>query len=85
MTSFTRDVAVIGGCGHVGLPLGLAFADRGLDVVLHDIDPVAVDKVNARRMPFGEEGRGGIRVLTHDLPTFGGSPTACQVSGDHPH
>ena len=26
---FTSDVAVVGGCGHVGLPLAIAFADRG--------------------------------------------------------
>jgi UDP-N-acetyl-D-mannosaminuronic acid dehydrogenase len=56
MSAFTRDVAVVGGCGHVGLPLGLAFADRGLSVVLQDIDPVAVEKVNSGTMPFGEEG-----------------------------
>jgi UDP-N-acetyl-D-mannosaminuronic acid dehydrogenase len=56
MTAFSRDVAVIGGCGHVGLPLGLAFADRGLNVVLQDIDPAAVEKVNSGTMPFAEEG-----------------------------
>ncbi len=30
------DVLVLGGCGHVGLPLGLAFADAGLRVTLGD-------------------------------------------------
>ena len=25
--SFDYDIAIVGGCGHVGLPLGLAFAD----------------------------------------------------------
>ncbi len=30
--SFETDVLVIGGCGHVGLPLAIAFADRGADV-----------------------------------------------------
>ncbi len=50
------DVVIIGGCGHVGLPLGLAFADRGLRVVLHDINPDAVDDVNAGRLPFAEPG-----------------------------
>ena len=33
-----RDVVVVGGCGHVGLPLGLAFADRGLNVALFDLN-----------------------------------------------
>ena len=39
---FDLDVVVVGGCGHVGLPLAMAFADRGLQVGAYDIDPVAV-------------------------------------------
>ncbi|MFS8520979.1 MAG: nucleotide sugar dehydrogenase [Micromonosporaceae bacterium] len=53
---FTADVVIVGGCGRVGLPLGLAFASRGLSVVLYDLDQEAVEKVNAARMPFTEEG-----------------------------
>jgi len=53
---FDRDVAVVGGCGHVGLPLGLAFAQRGLKVVLYDLNEAAVDGVNAGRLPFEEAG-----------------------------
>lgn len=51
-----HHIAIFGGCGHVGLPLGLAFADRGRRVVLYDIDAAAVEQVNAGRMPFDEEG-----------------------------
>jgi len=54
--SFERDVVVVGGCGHVGLPLGLAFADRGLDVGLFDVNDAAVAGVMAGRMPFRETG-----------------------------
>ena len=54
--SFSNDVVIIGGCGHVGLPLGLACADRGLSVVLHDIDEAAVATVNRGVMPFQEAG-----------------------------
>ena len=50
------DLAIIGGCGHVGLPLGLAFADRGLRVELIDIDAHAVELVNGGRLPFTEPG-----------------------------
>jgi UDP-N-acetyl-D-mannosaminuronic acid dehydrogenase len=53
---FEHDVVVVGGCGHVGLPLGLAFADSGLDVVLFDTNAAVVDIVNAGSMPFGEIG-----------------------------
>jgi UDP-N-acetyl-D-mannosaminuronic acid dehydrogenase len=51
-----RDVVVIGGCGHVGLPLALAFADRGAKVGIYDVSQSAVDTVNAGRMPFAEPG-----------------------------
>jgi UDP-N-acetyl-D-mannosaminuronic acid dehydrogenase len=50
------DVAILGGCGRVGLPLGLAFAARGLRVGLVDLRADHVDLVNAARMPFSEPG-----------------------------
>jgi UDP-N-acetyl-D-mannosaminuronic acid dehydrogenase len=50
------DVVIVGGCGHVGLPLGLAFADRGLSVELVDIAPDAVATVNRGELPFSEPG-----------------------------
>jgi UDP-N-acetyl-D-mannosaminuronic acid dehydrogenase len=50
------DVAIVGGCGHVGLPLGLAFASRGLRVVLYDLDERSVAMVNEATMPFDEPG-----------------------------
>ena len=53
---FERDVAVVGGCGHVGLPLGLAFADRGLKVTLFDVNVDAIATVTEGRMPFLEKG-----------------------------
>lgn len=53
---FARDVVIIGGCGHVGLPLGIAFASRGLAVTLYDINAKAVDTVNSGRLPFKEDG-----------------------------
>ncbi|MEU4695292.1 nucleotide sugar dehydrogenase [Actinoplanes sp. NPDC023714] len=53
---FTRDVVIIGGCGRVGLPLGIALASRGQSVTLYDINETAVSTVNDARMPFDEEG-----------------------------
>ena len=52
----TVDVCVVGGCGRVGLPLGIALAARGRSVVLYDIDAAAVERVNSGVMPFAEEG-----------------------------
>jgi UDP-N-acetyl-D-mannosaminuronic acid dehydrogenase len=53
---FARDVVVIGGCGHVGLPLAIAFASRGLLVGIFDISESAVARVNSAKMPFAEPG-----------------------------
>jgi UDP-N-acetyl-D-mannosaminuronic acid dehydrogenase len=50
------DLVVIGGCGHVGLPLAIAFADRGARVAVYDVNETAVRIVNDGRMPFGEPG-----------------------------
>jgi UDP-N-acetyl-D-mannosaminuronic acid dehydrogenase len=63
---FDRDVVIVGGCGHVGLPLALAFADRGANVGIYDIGQASVDTVNAGRMPFAESGAGTVlhRVLS---------------------
>jgi UDP-N-acetyl-D-mannosaminuronic acid dehydrogenase len=51
-----RNVVVVGGCGHVGLPLALALADKGLQVTSYDINPSAVELVNGGTMPFDEPG-----------------------------
>ena len=61
-----RDVVVIGGCGHVGLPLALAFADRGARVGIYDVSQASVDMVNAGQMPFAEPGADEVlhRVLS---------------------
>ena len=50
------DICVIGGCGHVGLPLGIAFAQRGKSVVLFDRNAAVVDQVNGGCMPFMDAG-----------------------------
>jgi UDP-N-acetyl-D-mannosaminuronic acid dehydrogenase len=42
--------------GHVGLPLGLAFADKGLKVCLYDLDQKKADVVRQGTMPFIEYG-----------------------------
>ena len=53
---FDLDVVVVGGCGHVGLPLAIAFAERGLQVGIYDINPAAVEEVRSGIMPFDEPG-----------------------------
>jgi UDP-N-acetyl-D-mannosaminuronic acid dehydrogenase len=51
----TGPLAIVGGCGHVGLPLGLAFARKGYQVDLLDTNPQRVALVNSGQMPFHED------------------------------
>ena len=50
------DVCVVGGCGHVGLPLAIAFADKDLKVCIYDINKKALDKITNGKIPFIETG-----------------------------
>lgn len=62
---FTRDVCVVGGAGHVGLPLALTFADCGLRTVIYDMNDAVLQEIGQNRMPFMEEGASEVldRVL----------------------
>ena len=51
-----KPIVIMGGGGHVGLPLGIAFASRGLDVTLFDIDDATVEAINDGELPFREPG-----------------------------
>ena len=51
-----KKVAIIGGCGHVGLPLGIKLAIQGHNVSLIDINERAVSSVNSGKLPFMDEG-----------------------------
>jgi UDP-N-acetyl-D-mannosaminuronic acid dehydrogenase len=53
---FKHDVVVIGGGGHVGLPLAIALADRGASVAVYDVNAATVALVNDSVMPFAEPG-----------------------------
>jgi UDP-N-acetyl-D-mannosaminuronic acid dehydrogenase len=57
---FTHDVVVIGGGGHVGLPLAIALAEQGASVVVYDVSEEAVKLLNDAVLPFGEPGAGAI-------------------------
>ena len=50
------DVVVLGGAGHVGLPLSLVLADSGARVGIFDIDATKLERLMAGRMPFMERG-----------------------------
>lgn len=54
--AFTRDVVVIGGCGHVGLPLAIVLAQSGATVSIYDVSDAAVASVNSGKMLWRESG-----------------------------
>lgn len=55
MNKFNYEICIIGGGGHIGLPLGVAFANIGLQVVLLDINEEVLKKINSGVFPFKEE------------------------------
>jgi UDP-N-acetyl-D-mannosaminuronic acid dehydrogenase len=53
---FHHDVCVVGGAGHVGLPLALVFAECHLKVAIYDINAETLKKVGQGSFPFMEKG-----------------------------
>ncbi|HKC71218.1 MAG TPA: nucleotide sugar dehydrogenase, partial [Terriglobales bacterium] len=55
--SSTTKLVIVGGCGHVGLPLGIVLASKPqAQVMLLDTDAGKVECINSGRMPFLEAG-----------------------------
>ena len=50
-----RHISIIGGAGHVGLPLGLILSSKGFKVTLIDKHKENIKKINNGQMPFLEE------------------------------
>jgi UDP-N-acetyl-D-mannosaminuronic acid dehydrogenase len=53
-SKFSTDVCIVGGGGHVGLPLGLAFADKGLKVTLYDRNTAILETISQGKLPYVE-------------------------------
>jgi UDP-N-acetyl-D-mannosaminuronic acid dehydrogenase len=63
-----QRVAIIGGAGHVGLPLSLVLADHGFEVVIVDLDQSKLDSIAKGNFPFLE--KGGKELLDKCLTTY---------------
>jgi len=61
------SVCIVGGCGHVGLPLGIALARAGTRACLYDIDEGRVREVRGGHVGYRERGADG--ALTEALAT----------------
>ena len=73
------DVVVLGGGGHVGLPLSLVLAGSGARVGIFDRDAAVLARLGSGEMPFMEAGAD--RLLAEVLPTgrlaLGTDPAMC--------
>ncbi len=82
--TFVLDAVVIGGCGHVGLPLAIALATRGARVGIYDVSQAAVDTVNAGRLPFAEPGAAGpLRAARADGRLEASADPAIVATAEH--
>jgi len=61
------DLVVLGGGGHVGLPLSLVFARAGLRVGIYDTNERTLERIGHGEMPFRENGADPL--LAELLPT----------------
>ena len=55
-STFSYDIAVVGGAGHVGLPLAVVFASKGMRVLIYDINKAVLKSVRKGIFPFMEKG-----------------------------
>ena len=60
MNTGKTDVCVVGGCGHVGLPLAVLLAHKGMRVDVYDINKDNVERSSEGDIPFYEEGMDGL-------------------------
>jgi UDP-N-acetyl-D-mannosaminuronic acid dehydrogenase len=67
MTAQELDVVVLGGGGHVGLPLSLVLAGAGLRVGVYDTNQATLDRIAGGEMPFMETGADAL--LRELIPT----------------
>ena len=52
----TYDICIVGGAGHVGLPLALVFARAGQRVLIFDTNRAVMNTIKSGTMPFIEYG-----------------------------
>ncbi|THD64015.1 MAG: nucleotide sugar dehydrogenase [Bradyrhizobium sp.] len=80
----TADLTVVGGAGHVGIPLVLSFAAKGLSVNVNDLNLDNLAALKSGRLPFIEYG--AEQLLTGALRdkrlTFTSNPG--EISGSGP-
>jgi UDP-N-acetyl-D-mannosaminuronic acid dehydrogenase len=56
LRSTSQPICIVGGAGHVGLPLALTLANSGAHVCILDVDIETMELIQRGTMPFREEG-----------------------------
>ena len=91
MNSFTKppvvsdrapvDICVVGGAGHIGLPLAVVLASKGQRVLIYDINQEALAMISQGNMPFMERDAEPLlkQVLANSALSFTSDPA--KVSG----
>lgn len=51
-----NKISIVGGLGHVGLPLAFSLAQKKYDVTSIDIDKKKIEQIKKKRLPFKEKG-----------------------------
>ena len=79
----TADITVVGGAGHVGIPLVLAFAKAGMTVNVNDLNETVLATLRAGKLPFIEHGAAPLlsKALADNRLIFTSSPSAIGKSG----
>ncbi|MEI9804213.1 MAG: nucleotide sugar dehydrogenase [Pseudolabrys sp.] len=77
------DLTVVGGGGHVGIPLVLAFAEAGLTVNVNDLNVEVLASLRAGKLPFIEHGAAPLlsKALAINRLIFTSSASAISQSG----
>lgn len=82
-SALTADLTVVGGAGHVGIPLVLSFAGQGLTVNVNDLNLDNLAALKAGRLPFIEYGAEDLlsTALRQRKLIFTSAPDAMSKSG----
>ncbi|HEY5280860.1 MAG TPA: nucleotide sugar dehydrogenase [Pseudolabrys sp.] len=77
------DITVVGGAGHVGIPLVLALAESGLRVNVNDLNQATLDTLAAGKLPFIEAGAEPVlvRALANKRLVFTHGPDRISTGG----
>jgi UDP-N-acetyl-D-mannosaminuronic acid dehydrogenase len=81
--STLADLTVVGGAGHVGIPLVLAFAEAGLTVNVNDPNEETLATLKAGKLPFIEYDAEPLlkRALANKRLIFSSSPSGISRRG----